>query len=98
MTRLLIFDIDGTLTASNHLDTECYVQAMSEHLGVAIDSDWSRYRHVTDSGIASELFQIHGRAATEVILVRERFVELIEQALRTKPELCQQVHGASEFI
>jgi phosphoglycolate phosphatase-like HAD superfamily hydrolase len=93
-----MFDIDGTLTATERVDTECYLQAMSEHLGVAIDSDWSRYRHVTDSGIAAELFELHGRAAEEVSVVRRRFVELVQQALRSRPESCQQVTGASDFL
>ena len=98
MTRLLMFDIDGTLTATDRVDTECYVQAMSEHLGAPIDSDWSRYRHVTDSGIAAELFEMHHRAPEELSIVRRRFVELFEQALQTMPESGKQVAGAAEFL
>jgi len=98
MPRLLMFDIDGTLTATNGVDTECYVQAMSEYLGVAIDSDWSRYQHVTDSGIAGELFKLHGRPMEEVHLVHRRFFELIEQALRSMPQSCEPIAGAAEFL
>lgn len=98
MPRLLMFDIDGTLTATNGVDTECYVQAMSEYLGVAIDSDWSGYQHVTDSGIAGELFKLHGRPMEQVRLVQRRFFELIEQALRSRPESCVPITGAAEFL
>lgn len=98
MPRLLMFDIDGTLTATNGVDTECYVQAMSEYLGEAIDSDWSQYQHVTDSGIAGELFKLHGRPMEEVRLVQRRFFELIEQALRRRPESCVPITGAAEFL
>ena len=98
MPRLLMFDIDGTLTTTNGVDTECYVQAMSEYLGVAIDSDWSRYQHVTDSGIASELLKLHGRPMEEVSLLQRRFFELIEQALRSRPQSCEPIAGAAEFV
>jgi beta-phosphoglucomutase-like phosphatase (HAD superfamily) len=74
MLRLIMFDIDGTLTATNDVDTECYARAMSEHLGVSVDSEWSRYRHVTDSGIAGELLERHGRPQIELDVVRARFV------------------------
>jgi beta-phosphoglucomutase-like phosphatase (HAD superfamily) len=93
-----MFDIDGTLTASDRVDTECYVQAMSEHLGVAIDSDWSRYRHITDSGIAAELFEMHDRPTQGIAIVQRRFVELIERALQTNPGSCAQVAGAADFL
>jgi len=98
MPRLLMFDIDGTLTATNGVDTECYVQAMSEYLGVAIDNDWARYQHVTDSGIASELLKLHGRPMEEVSLLQRRFFELIEQALRSRPQSCEPIAGAAEFL
>jgi phosphoglycolate phosphatase-like HAD superfamily hydrolase len=93
-----MFDVDGTLTATDRVDTECYVRAMSEHLGAAVDGDWSRHRHVTDSGIAAELFERHRRAAGEVSVVRRRFVELLERALRSRPESCRQVEGATDFL
>ncbi len=90
MPRLIMFDIDGTLTETDDVDTRCYIQAMSEHLGVAIDSDWSRYRHVTDSGIAAELFEKYGRPLGELDQVRARFIALITDALRVVPDGCTQ--------
>ncbi|MDB5318843.1 MAG: Haloacid dehalogenase domain protein hydrolase [Phycisphaerales bacterium] len=98
MPRLIMFDIDGTLTETNDVDTRCYVQAMSEHLGVAIDSEWSRYRHVTDSGIAAELLERHGRPPGELDQVRARFVALITDALRATPDACTQIPGAADFL
>lgn len=98
MPRLLMFDIDGTLTATDRVDADCYVRVMSEHLGVAIDADWRRYRHVTDSGIAAELFEANRRPPGELPAVRRRFVELLEQALRATPGCCEQVPGAAGFL
>ncbi len=98
MTHLLMFDIDGTLTLTNDVDGRCYVQAMSEQLGVAIDDDWSHYRHVTDSGIAAELFDRHQRPCSQLPAVRERFVALLAQALAADPASCRPVYGANELL
>ncbi|MGH9872381.1 MAG: HAD family hydrolase [Pyrinomonadaceae bacterium] len=56
--KLAIFDIDGTLTNTNSVDEECFVQAFSEaHAITDIDSDWAAYPHTTDSGITAHIFQ-----------------------------------------
>lgn len=96
--RLIVFDVDGTLTDTDAVDTRCYVRAMCEHLGHPIDSDWSRYRHVTDSGIAAELLERDGRPVEEMSAVRNRFVALLEEAFRTTPGCCREVRGAGRFL
>ena len=96
--KLIMFDIDGTLTATNNVDTECYAGAMAEYLGRPIDTEWAQYRHVTDSGIAAEIFEKHGRRVSEIALVRDRFVRRIAEALGASPEHCGQIGGATEFL
>src|SRR5687768_7051363 len=60
--QLVLFDIDGTLTRTEDVDTRCYLCALGEALGTTdIDTDWAKYRDVTDSGIASALWEArHG--------------------------------------
>lgn len=56
--NLAIFDIDGTLTETNEVDDECFVAAFAESYRISdIETDWTMYKHVTDSGILSELFE-----------------------------------------
>jgi phosphoglycolate phosphatase-like HAD superfamily hydrolase len=98
MSHLVLFDIDGTLTLTNDVDSQCYVHAMSEYLSTTIDDDWSSYRHVTDSGIAAELFQRHDRPLSDISFVRQRFISLLTDALRTDPGCCRQVAGAADFL
>jgi len=51
--NLVLFDVDGTLTLTNEVDNRCYLCALGEALGGAgFDTDWTKYPHVTDSGIA----------------------------------------------
>lgn len=82
--RLVVFDIDGTLTETMAVDTECFLRAFEEVFGfVKIDPDWSRYRHATDPGILNELIQVRrGRSpsAGEVAQFRNHFLALLEAA------------------
>ena len=96
-----MFDVDGTLTQSTLADGTCYAQAMSEHLGLEIDTDWSTYRHSTDSGIAQELFTRVGRpvpSARDLEPVQRRLLELLRAALAEDPQACAPVPGAAALI
>jgi len=56
--KLAIFDLDGTLVQSYELDGECFVAACHDALGLAeVDTDWARYDHVTDPGIAAQVIR-----------------------------------------
>ncbi len=56
--KLAIFDVDGTLVQSYELDGECFVAACHDALGIAdVDTDWARYDHVTDPGIAAQVIR-----------------------------------------
>ena len=56
--KLAIFDVDGTLVQSYELDGECFVAAFHDALGIAeVDTDWARYDHVTDPGIAAQVIR-----------------------------------------
>ncbi len=65
--KLALFDIDGTLTETNEVDNECFVRAFAaSHQITDIETDWTKYTHVTDSGLVSEIFnQRLGRAPNE---------------------------------
>jgi phosphoglycolate phosphatase-like HAD superfamily hydrolase len=83
--RLVIFDIDGTLTQTMKADTECFVRSC----GFAdVDTDWSRYKHATDSGVFHEIYEAHaGRSPSpiEISQFREHFVSLLAQASSEVP-------------
>lgn len=57
--NLVMFDIDGTLVESYDFDASCFVQAVQNVLDICIDTDWSKYVHVTDSGILDEIISTH---------------------------------------
>jgi phosphoglycolate phosphatase-like HAD superfamily hydrolase len=101
MTRLAIFDLDGTLTCTNAVDGECYVEAMSTELGCALNPDWSSYQHCTDAGIAHEaLAHFFGRPASpqEIDRLRGRFVALLRDRLAADPARFSALPGAAALL
>src|SRR3954453_6296168 len=93
---IALFDIDGTLTASNQIDAECFADAFREVFGIHVDTDWGAYEHTTDRGIASEALRRAGRDADESALTRHRtrFVELLDQRMTSLDE----IPGARAFL
>ena len=98
--QLVIFDIDGTLTETAEVDAECYVRALTELFGFAsVNTDWSGYPHVTDSGVLHELFRARkGRPPQpeEETAFQKRFAEHIRAAADEKP--FKPLPGAAEFL
>lgn len=99
--HLIMFDIDGTLTQSNALDTAAFLQALSDAFGIAIDPpDWSIFKHVTDVWIFDEIYRSHfGRSPTEqeIEAFRRHLIARLTTA-RDQMGGVQAIPGASEAI
>jgi len=98
--RLVIFDVDGTLTQTMDADAECFVRSFAEVYGFSdIDTDWSRYKHATDSGVFQEIYESRtGRSPSshEISVFRQHFLGLIVQASSGAP--FAPVTGASVLL
>jgi beta-phosphoglucomutase-like phosphatase (HAD superfamily) len=98
--QLVMFDIDGTLTESNRVDDECFVQALSDVFGFTeIETDWSTYPHCTDSGILATIFERRlgrGPAWAEIANMHDRFLELLTAAVAVRP--LPEIAGAGAFV
>lgn len=54
--KLLIFDIDGTLTNTTKVDDKCFIKAFEQTFSISIKGyDWSKLQNVTDWGITEEI-------------------------------------------
>ncbi len=94
-----MFDVDGTLVKSFDFDEQCFITAVSEVLGHNIDSNWSSYKHVTNSGILAEhLERKNILTAHEEIYqeVKVAFIKKVKMHLSVNPAI--EVSGASSFI
>jgi phosphoglycolate phosphatase-like HAD superfamily hydrolase len=82
--HLVMFDIDGTLTETTQTDEECFVRSLTEVCGFSgVETDWSSYKHTTDSGIFHELYVARvGQppSVAEISHFRQHFVELLTEA------------------
>lgn len=100
--KLAIFDVDGTLLDNMECEDACYSAALREMLGLPwLDTDWSRYEHVSDAAIAVEAFrrQFGSEPTTEQLdATISRFVRLLGDAHRADPEAIVPVPGALELL
>ena len=99
--KLVMFDIDGTLTQSSDLDDSSFIQALDDVFGFkVVSNDWGTYTHVTDSYILEDIYRLHrGKppAPEEVDRFRNRFVELLSEGALAHGGV-QPVRGAPEIL
>lgn len=90
---LVMFDIDGTLTKTNNIDTQCYVQAIRDILSIVeINTNWTTYKNVTDQGCLEEIVLAHrGRSIQieESVDIKNHHVELLRKNAEANSEFFQ---------
>lgn len=90
---LVIFDIDGTLTRSNAVDSEVYAATFLSVFGQPLPStNWSDYTEVTDQGIALEAVARLGANRDCLPAFKQAFVSALNERLQRDP--VQPVPGA----
>jgi phosphoglycolate phosphatase-like HAD superfamily hydrolase len=99
VVHLVLFDIDGTLVESYDFDTDCFQGAVKDVLDVSVGPDWSRYQHVTDSGILNQV--IHELGCQDdseriTLAVKERFLSRLADYI-SRHGACS-ISGAFEFL
>lgn len=100
---LIIFDIDGTLTDTKEADDFCFAKAVKCCWGIELGKsiDWAKFTHVTDSGIAKEIYQKnYGRelSSSELLRFKNSFFVEISRYSKNNPKAFQQIQGATQFL
>jgi phosphoglycolate phosphatase-like HAD superfamily hydrolase len=100
--KLLIFDIDGTLTDTKQVDDACFISTFEKTYHTKLDNtDWASFENVTDLGLLRDLyFSKFGSLPneTEINRFRHLFLQNLQNALTKNPDRCKAVAGASDFI
>lgn len=100
--RLVLFDVDGTLTATSRIDNTCYARAFRRTFGQEIPTtDWLCYHHVTDVGILHELLdKERGEPLSpeEIERFENNYRRELEGAFIRKPAEFRSVPGAREAL
>lgn len=100
--RLILFDIDGTLTATSRIDHISYARAFSRTFGREIPSTkWNCYEHVTDVGILRELLDRERDAplsAHEIERFEQNYRRELEFAFVRRPAEFRAIPGARDAL
>ena len=100
--KLAIFDVDGTLLNNMEIEDACYSAALREVLGLpSLDTDWTRYEHVSDAAIAVEAYRRHYGSDPDVAQLEAtiaRFVRLLGDAHRSDAGAIRPIPGAVELF
>lgn len=94
--KIVVFDIDGTLTETIGVDNRLFATALRQVLDLSGEPDLFEFDDVTDSGTVRGLCARHStRPCHEVEAeVEELFMKLLEDAVTAEPEAFQPVPGA----
>lgn len=89
--NLIVFDIDGTIVDSVQVDDFCFKKSFQRIHDIDIsNADWSNFKHVTDSGLAHEIFEAHygiAPTASEILKLKRYFYRLLEQRIHEITEI-----------
>jgi phosphoglycolate phosphatase-like HAD superfamily hydrolase len=98
--KLVIFDIDGTLTQTSLVDEICFTRAFADTHGLEVLADhWVDCPHVSDSGVTRHLFQYYfGRDPRdhESGAIKRRLVDLLEEHHRLDQSYFAEIPRAAE--
>lgn len=100
--KLVMFDMDGTLTDSFSLDENCYLLALEQALGLPpVDLDWESITHASS---AFWLQEITRRArgtppsAQESCRVQERLIGLMDEITVRTGRCTREIPGAAACL
>ncbi|MCP4644403.1 MAG: HAD family hydrolase [bacterium] len=99
---LVVFDIDGTLTATCDCDADCYAAAFADVFGIPLPTtDWHVYEHVTDTGVMEEVLMKHrgtSPSPEEIDLFERTFEAKLRAEYAANPGAFGEVPGAKALL
>jgi phosphoglycolate phosphatase-like HAD superfamily hydrolase len=100
--KLLVCDLDGTLTRTVAVDEECFVQAFRDVFNVHdLNTRWMDYEHVTDLGVLQHVFQSRFQRVPDrddIIRFAECFVGLLGDRYTRGGDHFGEIPGAASLL
>ncbi|WGH75004.1 HAD family hydrolase [Tenacibaculum tangerinum] len=94
--NLIVFDIDDTLTKSEHQHQKAYVQAMKSFGITKINQDWKSYKNMTDSYILKKNYETNFKKKFSFSFI-PAFEEKMTTFLREMPKT-KEINGARNSV
>ncbi|MEI6313113.1 MAG: HAD family hydrolase [Bacteroidota bacterium] len=100
--KLIIFDIDGTLTNTNEVDHQSFIKSYADLYDVHVnESIWEQCEHYTDTGIASYIFESKiGRpiGPVDIRKIKNKMLDNLLHFMESEQNSFNEVAGANDFI
>ena len=100
--KLIIFDIDGTLTNTNTVDHRSFIKSYADLYDINVDENmWEQCEHYTDTGIAQHVFDTKiGRPVGPVDIrkIKKAMVDNLMLYMDENESAFDEVKGAYEII
>lgn len=97
--KLVMFDMDGTLTDGFAIEENCYVLAIEQALNLpGVKTEWETYTHTTASFCLEEIVRRargHPPTVAESRAVQTRMVELMAEITRRTGRCTREIPGAA---
>lgn len=101
MKKLIIFDIDGTLTDTKKADDICFIYAFNQVFGIDISNlNWSEFTTVTDWGITRDvLLKEKNKELSDAVhkKMKRVFFTKLKAVKKERPSLFKEIPGALAF-
>lgn len=94
--KLIVFDIDDTLTKSENQHQKAYVDTMKAFGVKEVDQNWKSYTHHTDSYILKKNYERNFSKPFDLSLISD-FESEMTRIIKTLPET-QEIHGAAKAV
>ena len=100
--KLVMFDMDGTLTDSFSLDENCYVLAIQQALGLTeVVTAWETYAHASSSYCLQEIVRAsrgHPATAAESRAVQQRMIGVMDEIRQRTGRATTEIPGAATCL
>jgi beta-phosphoglucomutase-like phosphatase (HAD superfamily) len=96
---LAIFDNDGTICDTQHVEGLCYAKAIERVTGQSLATlDWTTYEEPTSTAIVRDLLQADPDAFAKEQAIKDEFLRLLQEERPKFPGDFAPLPGALEFI
>lgn len=100
--KLIIFDIDGTITDTTEVDDFCFKKTFKLLYNIDLGAiDWSAFSHATDWGLSMGIIKKHFNielSNNERRKIEKHFIEILQQELSENPKKFTEIPGSVNFI